>query len=110
MYADETGWLVHGQKAWMWLIANEKTTVYFAAESRGGGIARELYGKSQAMCMHDGYAAYSKTLRRTTTCTAGRICCVLPMKKPSWSRQLASRSDAGELARPIISRATGRRL
>jgi transposase len=62
MYADETGWLVNGQTAWMWLIANDEVTVYFAAESRGGGIARELYGQSQAMCMHDGYAAYTKTI------------------------------------------------
>jgi len=62
MYADETGWLVHGQKAWMWLMSNDEVTVYFAAESRGGGIARELYGESQALCMHDGYAAYTNAL------------------------------------------------
>ncbi len=62
MYADETGWLVNGQKAWMWLLANEDVTVYFAAESRGKGIAQELYGGSQAFCMHDGYAAYTKAL------------------------------------------------
>jgi len=62
MYADETGWLVHGQKAWMWLIANDEVTVYFAAESRGGGIARDLYAESHALCMHDGYAAYTNAL------------------------------------------------
>jgi transposase len=62
MYADETGWLVHGQRAWMWLVANEDVTVYFAAESRGGGIARELYAQSHARCMHDGYAGYTKAL------------------------------------------------
>ena len=62
MYADETGWLVHGQKAWMWLIAHEEATVYFAAESRGGGIAQELYGQSHALCMHDGLASYTNAL------------------------------------------------
>ena len=62
IYADETSWLVHGQAAWMWLMANEEVTVYLAAESRGGGIARELYGNSQAFCMHDGYAAYTAAL------------------------------------------------
>ncbi len=62
MYADETGWLVHGQKAWMWLMSNDQVTVYFAAESRGGGIARDLYGQSHALCMHDGYAAYTNAL------------------------------------------------
>lgn len=62
MYVDETGWLVHGQKAWMWLMATEQATVYFAAESRGGGIAKELYGQSEALCMHDGLASYLHAL------------------------------------------------
>lgn len=62
MYTDETGWLVNGQKAWMWLMANEEVTVYFAAESRGGGIARAMYGKSQALSMHDGYVAYTNAI------------------------------------------------
>lgn len=62
IYADETGWLVHGQSAWMWLMANDKVTVYFAAESRGKGIAAELYGDSQALCMHDGLASYTNAL------------------------------------------------
>ena len=62
IYADETGWLVHGQPAWMWLIATDEVTVYFAAESRGKGIAAELYGGSQALCMHDGLASYTHAL------------------------------------------------
>lgn len=62
IYADETGWLVHGQPAWMWLLATDEVTVYFAAESRGKGIAKELYGDSQALCMHDGLASYTNAL------------------------------------------------
>lgn len=58
MYNDETGWLVHGQKAWMWIMASETTTVYVAAESRGKGIFEEMYGDSKALSMHDGYASY----------------------------------------------------
>jgi hypothetical protein len=58
MYNDETGWLVHGQKAWMWIMANETTTVYVAAESRGKGIFEEMYGDSKAKSMHDGYSSY----------------------------------------------------
>jgi len=58
MYNDETGWLVHGQKAWMWIMANDKTTVYVAAESRGKGIFEEMYGNSHATSMHDGYSSY----------------------------------------------------
>lgn len=58
MYNDETGWLVHGQKAWMWIMSNEEVTVYVAAESRGKGIFEEMYGDSHALSMHDGYAGY----------------------------------------------------
>jgi hypothetical protein len=58
MYNDETGWLVHGQKAWMWIMSNEEVTVYVAAESRGKGIFEEMYGDSKALSMHDGYAGY----------------------------------------------------
>lgn len=58
MYNDETGWLVHGQKAWMWIMSNEEVTVYVAAESRGKGIFEEMYGDSRALSMHDGYVSY----------------------------------------------------
>lgn len=58
MYQDETGWLIHGQKAWMWIMTNQEATVYFAAESRGKGIAEELYGNSQAASMTDGLKSY----------------------------------------------------
>jgi transposase len=58
MYVDETGWLVRGNSAWMWMMANEGITVYKAAESRGGGIAKELYGNSHAKAMTDGLSSY----------------------------------------------------
>ena len=62
MYADETGWLIHGQKAWMWIMSNEQTTVYVAAESRGKGIAEELYGNSSAFAMTDGLRSYQNVI------------------------------------------------
>lgn len=58
MYNDETGWTVAGVKAWMWIMTNEKETVYVAAESRGKGIFEEMYGNSKATSMHDGYSSY----------------------------------------------------
>lgn len=62
LYTDETGWHVGGQGAWMWIMASDEATVYVAAESRGKGIAREMYGTSQAYAMHDGYAAYASVI------------------------------------------------
>lgn len=68
MYNDETGWLVHGQPAWLWVAANDEVTVYQAAESRGHGIFKDLYGNSHAVSMHDGYRAYGKVVRKEQEC------------------------------------------
>lgn len=74
IYADETGWLVKGQKAWMWIMATEQTeensgiTVYVAAESRGKGIAEQMYGDSQAKCMTDGLASYTNSIPKDKHC------------------------------------------
>lgn len=62
MYTDETGWQVRGVNAWMWIMANEQATVYVAAESRGKGIATEMYGNSQSYSMHDGYSGYTTAI------------------------------------------------
>lgn len=62
-YHDETGWLIHGQSGWMWIMTtHEGETVYIAAESRGKGIAKDTYGNSQSTGMHDGLASYEKAL------------------------------------------------
>ncbi len=58
MYNDETGWRVGKKSAWMWIMTNETTTVYVAAESRGKGIFEDMYGNSKATSMHDGYSSY----------------------------------------------------
>lgn len=69
MYNDETGWIVRGKSAWMWIMTtgDKKSadgklksgiTVYVAAESRGKGIFARMYGHSNAFSMHDGYAGY----------------------------------------------------
>lgn len=67
MYNDETGWLVNGQSAWLWIMANDTTTVYYAAESRGKGIMEEMYGNSKAFSMHDGLASYEKSVPKDKT-------------------------------------------
>jgi len=62
MYNDETGWMIRGERAWMWVMANKDTTIYHASESRGKGNAEELYGISNAYSMHDGYAGYTNAI------------------------------------------------
>jgi len=68
IYMDETGWLVKGKPAWMWIMANEDTTIYVAAESRGKGIAEEMYGDSLAKCMTDGLGSYLSSIPKDKHC------------------------------------------
>lgn len=80
IYMDETGWLVKGEKAWMWIMVSDDTkddqgqviqpgaTVYVAAESRGKGIACEMYGDSQSLCMTDGLASYTNSIPHDKHC------------------------------------------
>lgn len=68
IYMDETGWLVKGQKAWMWIMANEETIVYVAAESRGKGIAEDIYGDSCSLCMTDGLGSYTNSIPKEKHC------------------------------------------
>lgn len=69
MYNDETGWMVRGKPAWMWIMTTPDKkqvdgsiqggmTVYVAAESRGKGIFEEMYGESEAFSIHDGNSSY----------------------------------------------------
>jgi len=75
MYNDETGWLVRGKGAFMWIMATEDKklaygniqagmTVYVAAESKGKGIFEEMYANSSATSMHDGNPSYESITGR----------------------------------------------
>jgi len=68
MYNDETGWLVRGEPAWMWIAASDDVTVYKAAESRGKGIIEDLYGGSTSYSMHDGLASYQNSISHDKHC------------------------------------------
>lgn len=67
IYSDETGWMVRGKNAWLWVMGNEDVTVYKGAESRGKGIFKEMYGTSCAYSMHDGYAVYEGVTGKDTS-------------------------------------------
>ncbi len=74
MYLDETGWRIGKNGAWIWIMATEDQldlegnvttpgiTVYVAAESRGKGIAEDIYGSSNAYSMTDGLKSYENTI------------------------------------------------
>ena len=101
MYNDETGWQVRGKNVWMWIMASDKATVYYAAESRGKGIAEELYGNSHAYSMHDGLGSYAKAIlkEKHLYCWAHllRFCYEETVDKPPESESVGIRDKLVEI-------------
>lgn len=59
VYADETGWRMHGVNWWLWVYATDKGIRYVLEHTRGKGIPTEALGEnSQRVIVSDGYAAY----------------------------------------------------
>lgn len=58
-HGDETGWRVNGENYWCWAALTEKYIYYTIEESRGGGIAQEIFEGSKGILIRDDYAAYN---------------------------------------------------
>lgn len=60
VYADETGWRMHGHNWWLWVYATDKGIRYVLEHTRGKGIPAEALGEnSKRVIVSDGYAAYT---------------------------------------------------
>ena len=59
VYADETGWRMHGHNWWLWVYATDQGIRYVLEHTRGKGIPQEALGEnSKRTIVSDGYAAY----------------------------------------------------
>lgn len=59
VHADETGWKIHRQNAWLWVFSSQNTTIYAIRTSRGHEVPEEILGKSfNGILIVDGFAAY----------------------------------------------------
>jgi transposase len=59
VYADETGWRMHGHSWWLWVYATDKGIRYVLEHTRGKGVPQEALGEnSKRTIVSDGYAAY----------------------------------------------------
>lgn len=57
--ADETGWRINGDSAWLWVFSAEGVTVYLVDPTRGHEVAEKVLGKEfQGTLSTDGYLAY----------------------------------------------------
>ena len=57
-HGDETGWRVNGENWWCWAALTEKSIYYTIEESRGKGVAKEIYEGTKGVLTRDDYAAY----------------------------------------------------
>lgn len=87
---DETGWRVGGDKAWLWVVANEHATCYNVAEGRGFDEAKVLLSEEYSgVIVRDGWIVYQQYTHAThQTCTAHllRRCHEMLSDNPDWAR------------------------
>ncbi len=61
IHADETGWLVDGENAWLWKFSNKKTSVTHIDKSRGQRVVEDILGdKYNGVLISDFLSAYNK--------------------------------------------------
>jgi transposase len=57
-HGDETGWRVNGENWWCWVAVTKKSVYYTIEDSRGGGIARDIFQGAIGILVRDDYAGY----------------------------------------------------
>ena len=64
--ADETGWKIAGETAWLWVVVTPWLTVYRVVASRGGDVVLDLFGADwSGLLCRDGYAPYRQLTHAT---------------------------------------------
>ncbi len=58
-HADETSWRVSGENWWCWGALTDKSIYYTIEDTRGAGIAKEIFEGSKGVLTRDDYAAYN---------------------------------------------------
>lgn len=59
VHADETGWRIGTLSAWLWVFANQETTVYTIRQSRGHQVVLDILGTEfEGVLVSDRFVAY----------------------------------------------------
>jgi transposase len=88
--ADETGWRIGGEPAWVWVATTEQVTYYNVARGRGFAQATEVIDADfTGTIVRDGWAPYRQYEQAThQSCLAHlcRRCDELTADLPAWAR------------------------
>jgi hypothetical protein len=61
IHADETGWPVDGENAWLWKFSNKKTSITHIDKGRGQKVVEDILGdKYNGVLISDFLSAYNK--------------------------------------------------
>jgi transposase len=60
VHMDETGWREANQKAWLWVAATSRVTVFLIRRTRGSKVAKEMLGETfRGILNSDRWSAYN---------------------------------------------------
>ncbi|MBI3443210.1 IS66 family transposase [Candidatus Woesebacteria bacterium] len=67
-HADETSWRVNGENWWCWAALTDKSIYYTIEDTRGKGVAKEIFEGSKGVLIRDDYAAYNTVSSQQQSC------------------------------------------
>ena len=71
VYADETGWKINGDNAWLWVFTSEQVTLYTIDPRRAGEVAERILGRDfEGVLTCDCLLAYNPLPYRQQKCLA----------------------------------------
>lgn len=63
VHADETGWRVEAESAWLMVVCSQKLTIYLISPHRCASVVEEILGEGfPGLLMRDGYSSYDAQL------------------------------------------------
>lgn len=69
-HGDETGYRVNGENFWCWVGVTQKSAYYTIEESRGKGVAQQIFQAAGGVLVRDDYGAYEKLALPQQSCWA----------------------------------------
>jgi transposase len=85
-YIDETSWLLHGDRQWLWVMANPSVAYFQIHANRSKAAFVQLIGDWRGILVSDGYRVYQSWAGLRQSCLAHLL---------RTAKGLAERVDAG---------------
>ena len=85
-YIDETSWLLHGERNWLWVMANPEVAYFQIHAHRSKAAFAQLIGDWRGILVSDGYGVYQAWKGWRQSCLAHLL---------RTAKGLAERVDAG---------------